>query len=368
MKSTIIFTLLLCLLSTMPAISEAKEDPKDTVIIELENEARIIIYTKNKVQLKEIEKYDINEMIRDLNKAISKEDIEYIELEDKDGKKYTNDTTIYYDDGDKTARIRLGGLELEMDTDEIDDWDDLEDEFERREDFKKYSYVDRKVDRTRSMFNIELGTSNWLENGNEFPNESGLPYSVRPWGSWYVGLNAIKRTWVGGPLFLDWGFGVTWYNWKLEDENFIIQEGDDQIEFIENTDPDVNPIKSKLTASYVNFNLVPMFDFAKGSRYVKTYERGSFRFKSHKKRGVRFGVGGYVGYRIASHSKFVYTDGGGREKDKDRGNYYLTNLRYGVRAQFGWKGVDLFANYDLNETFANNNGPDLNAISFGIIF
>ena len=361
----ILYILFISLVVLVPKAEAA--DPADTVIIELENDSRIIIYTKNKVQLKEIEKYDINKMIRDLNKTISKDDIDYIELEDEEGNRYTNDTTIYYDDGDKTARIRLGGMELEMDTEYIDDWEDVEDEFERREDFKKYTYIDRKVDRTRNMFNVELGTSNWLENGETFPNESAEPYSVRPWGSWYVSLNSINRTWVGGPLFLDWGFGVSWYNWKLEDNTFIITKGDDEVEFIPG-DPNIDPIKSKLTASYVNFNLVPMFDFAKGSRRVKTYERGSFRFKSHKKRGIRFGVGGYVGYRIASHSKFVFEDGGGREKDKERGNFYLTNFRYGLRAQFGWKGIDLFANYDLNETFANNRGPDLNAISFGIIF
>ena len=111
-----------------------------------------------------------------------------------------------------------------------------------------------------------------------------------------------------------------------------------------------------------------MFDFAQGRRKVDAIERGAFRFKRSKKQGFRFGVGGYAGYRLGSRSKFVFKDGGNKEKDINRNNFYLSNFRYGIRAQMGYKGVDFFANYDLNKVFAQDKGPDLNAISFGIIF
>jgi hypothetical protein len=341
-------------------------DPADTVIIELENDSKVIIYTKDKYELKEIQKYDLNRMVRDLSRKVSSSNSKYLEMENDDDS-YKVDTTIVYQDGSKTARIRLGNVELGVDTDDIEDWDDLENEWDRNDDFKRYSYVDRNIDRTKNYFNVELGTNNWLIDGTDFPQDTGEPFAVRPWGSWYVGLSSINKTWIGGPLFLDWGFGVSWYNWKLQDDSYQIVKGEDLIEFVE-TDPNYDPIKSKLAATYVNFSMVPMLDFARGRKKVDALERGPFRVKRSKRQGFRIGGGGYVGYRLGSRSKYVYKEDGNREKDIDRGDFYLTNLRYGIRAQVGWKGVDFFANYDLNEVFAEGRGPDLNAVSFGIIF
>jgi hypothetical protein len=81
----------------------------------------------------------------------------------------------------------------------------------------------------------------------------------------------------------------------------------------------------------------------------------------------RFGLGGYAGYRLGSKTKYVFTDEGSKRKLKDRDNYHLNNWRYGLRMQIGYRGIDLFANYDLNELFISNRGPALNAFSFGVI-
>ena len=48
-----------------------KTDPKDTVVIELENGSKIMIYTKNRVELEELQAYNVNEMIRDLNRSLT---------------------------------------------------------------------------------------------------------------------------------------------------------------------------------------------------------------------------------------------------------------------------------------------------------
>lgn len=338
----------------------------DTVVITLDDDTKIVIYTANKEDLKSIEKYDLNKMIRDLNNRVSSSNSTYILLEDRNGNAYLKDTTIVYQDGKASTDIRLGNLEFSVDGEGIDDWDDLEDRWDRDDDFKSYSYIDRDIDRTRNYFNVEIGTNNWLLNGESFPNDTNEPFAVRPWGSWYVGLASINKTWVGGPLFLDWGFSGTFYNWKLEDDTFQVVRGDTETQFLP-VAANIDPIKSKLAATYLNFQLVPMFDFARGSRKVRAYERGGFSFKRSSKQGFRFGGGGYAGYRLGSRSKLVYKEDGDREKDISRGNFYLTNFRYGVRVQMGYKGMDFFANYDLNNVFAEGRGPKLNAVSFGII-
>lgn len=212
---------------------------------------------------------------------------------------------------------------------------------------------------TTHDFSIDLGMNNWVEDG-EFPNDNNAPYSVRPWGSWYVGLNAINDTHIGGPLHLEWGVGVSWYNFKFENEATRISEGNDVVVFSE-APADIDSKKSKLTASFVNASLVPMLRFSERRNRRRGWDRWD-RFDNRG--GFRIGAGAYAGYKISSYTKTVVDD---RNRDKDRDGFYLNNVRYGVRLQMGYRGVDIFANYDLNEVFVSNKGPQLNAFSFGVI-
>ena len=363
----IITTLLAIALFALPKTTQASGTEGDTVIIELSNKSKILIYTEDKEALKDLQQYDINRMIADLNKALGSKKIEKVELQDENGNKYMKDTTLIIGESEVKTRIKIGNLELMVDA---DDWDEVEDEFDDDLPVTRYNYEEKSIDRTSHFFNVDIGMNNWLNNGGKFPSAEN--YTVKPWGSWYVALNSVNRTWVTGPLFAEWGFGFSWYNWKMEDPNIVAEKGPDNIEFIDVqlANPDISGIKSRLTAPYVNVSFVPMLDFAKGKRKVKNLERGSVSFKTYKKQGIRFGVGGYAGYRIGGNTKFVYREDGKKQKDKDRGNYYLENFRYGVRAQVGYKGLDLFAMYDLNNVFTGIRGPEggqgLQAITFGI--
>lgn len=368
MKTIITACIAFMLLSGTGIVRASDTTDGDTVVIELNNKSKIIIYTADRVALKDLEAYDLNKMVEDLNDALGSKKIEKIELEDKNGRKYLKDTTIVFGDGNVKTKIKIGNMELLVDA---DDWDELEDEFDDDLPVKKYDYQERSIDRTRHYFNIDVGLNNWME-GNQFPDADGQPYTVKPWGSWYFALNSVNRTWVSGPLFLDWGLGVSWFNWKMQDANIMVEKGLESIEFIDATiaNPEIDGIKSRLSAPYVNVNFVPMLDFAKGRRRVKNLERGSVNFRTYKKQGLRFGVGGYAGYRIGGNTKFVYREDGEKQKDKNQNNYYLENFRYGIRAQVGFKGLDLFATYDINSVFAGDRGPNggdgLNAITFGI--
>lgn len=350
------------LILLIPLVSLAEKDPKsDTVIIELNNNSKIVIYTKGRADLADLQKYDINQMIRDLNSQLS-DSVEYLVINDE-GKEYVDDsrdTSVRLErDG---VRLNLGGLSVEVDPDEMDDFDE-DDWYDR----KKITYDAERVDRTTHHFNMDIGLNNWLEDGS-FPNANNSPYSIKPFGSWYVGLNSTNRTWVAGPIFLEWGLGISWYNWKLEDSDFRVVEADTRIDFVQN--PDQSGIKSKLTASYLNASVVPMFDFSRGRKKVTSLEADGIRIKRYSRKGIRFGLGGYVGYRLGSHTKFIYKENGKRNRDKEGDNFFLENLRYGLRAQVGWKGVELFGTYDLNEVFSTGSGPTdspgLNAVSFGI--
>jgi len=366
MKPLLVF-LMMAVVSTTMAFNGGKPK-KDTVIIELSNKSKIVIVTESKEDLAALQNYNINQMIKDLNEQLS-DSVEFMEI--NEGKAYVNeDEEVELKDweiNDDKVRVKLGGLEVDVDPDEIDDWD--EDDWEDR---KKVTYEAKRVDRTSHHFNIDLGINNWVEDG-QFPDGDDAAYSVKPFGSWYVALNSVNRTWIGGPLFLDWGLGVSWYNWKLQDPDFRIIEGDNQIELV--SDPEVNGIKSKLTASFVNVHVVPMFDFSRGRKKVTSYESSGVRVRRYSKQGFRFGLGAYAGYRLGAHTKFRFKQGGNSDRDKESDNFFLENFRYGLRGQIGWKGLELFAMYDLNEVFSPGRGPQnpetgqaarLNAITFGV--
>ena len=59
---------------------------------------------------------------------------------------------------------------------------------------------------------------------------------------------------------------------------------------------------------------------------------------------------------------------GDNQKVRKKGSFNLNELQYGVQAQLGVKGVNLFARYALSEMFDAGTGPELNGISFGIVF
>jgi hypothetical protein len=353
----------------------AYANPADTVIIELENNTRIIIYVEDAEGLKDLENYDINAMLRDLNMTIdsSDSDTRHLVIEDESGENYLSDTTIVLEnkngvsyDHDRDNEIQINLLNYRF-TGKIKDWDEYEDEFDDWEDGPEFNKSTRFEEGPRSFskFAFEFGMNNYLENG-DFPDANGAPYAVRPWGSWYVALGWSRANYVTRTLFFEWGGNISWYNFKLEDDQIFIHKGIDMVEF--------NPLpseysgrKSKLTASFLNASFVPMFDFSHNKRKVKSLESGSFKIENYKKQGFKIGVGVYGGYRLGSHSKVKFKKDGDIDINKEHSSFYLQNWRYGLRMRMGIKSLDLFFNYDLNELFSKGRGPELNAFSFGII-
>jgi hypothetical protein len=80
---------------------------------------------------------------------------------------------------------------------------------------------------------------------------------------------------------------------------------------------------------------------------------------------VTFGVGAYVGVRLASYTK-VKPEGG--ETTRDHGAYNTNSLRWGLTAEAAWgEDTGLFLRYEPGTTlFKANQGPNVNIWSVGI--
>ena len=313
----------------------------DSVVIKVGESSSVRIVIRDKKDLETLKFYDFQALMNDMIKK----------LEDRDTSTIKSPSTEYLKNTDNV---------WENDPAELKEWDEDESEKDVHVDVNTSISEKRSYKRTYHSIAFDLGMNNYLEGGTgNFPDGSNALYTVRPWGSWYVGINSVLRTRVGGKFFLEWGGGISWYNFKFQKDNITISKDDVSVIFAEDLRPE-NFTKSKLTATYLNASLIPVIDFGANRR------KPSIVSDNHG-RSFRFGVGPYVGYRIDSYSKLVYNDSSNdKQKEHNHDNYYLNNIRYGLRLQLGFRSTDFFISYDMNDLFIENKGPKLNAFSFGV--
>jgi hypothetical protein len=358
MKSRIILLVLL-----LVSASAVRAQKQDTVIISIAKTSKIIFTIQDRSDIQVLKHYNFQDLFEDVLKKLEKNDTTDLVNNREEDKREdivveADTVTIVITDPDRRTEDR--DRDDDGDTDGSEDDDDRYSRGDDDDDNNDHNDWDvhfgsRRWGRTWQSFNFDLGTNNYLEDGN-FPGSDEL-YSVRPWGSWYIGFSSVQSTRIAHRFFIQWSLGMNWYNFKFENDDIKIIKTDDGVVFAQD-DRDANFIKSKLTASYINAALIPMLDFGDNGRKHRFWEDSN---------SFRIGVGPYIGYRVGSHTKQVYNDGG-REKDKDRDSLHLNNFRYGARLQVGFRSTDLFFNYDISELFATDKGPKLNAFSFGVIF
>jgi hypothetical protein len=314
-----------CMLITVVTVFAQKTD---TVIVELAKTSRMVFTIRDKSDLEQLKQYDFQALFDDILAKLDKSDTVIVVVNEKREAVVTENS----EDWAKTDIV----ITNDDDNDNDDD--------------RKRSYR-----RTTHVFDIDLGLNSYLEDG-KFPDEEGQPYAVRPWGSWNIGLTSVLRTRFTRHFAMQWGLGVSWNNFKFQNDKTVVVKDEDGVTFEEDY-RDVSFVKSKLGVTYLNVSAIPTLTFG-GHRIDR-------RWKSYSS-GFRIGAGPYVGYRIGSSTKLVYEEDGDRHRDRTRDNFYLNNLRYGVRLQIGIRSADFFFAYDMNELFAAGKGPKLNAFSFGI--
>jgi hypothetical protein len=340
-------SLTIVLMAVIPILSLAQAD---SVIINVGESSTVIFSIGDRKDLETLKQYDFQSVVNDL----------VTKLENQDSTKLDKPAETYLKEPEPAVETSRVG------DDDDDDNEEWEESWERRRDQNRNDYRDMKryegrnnyySKRTRHSFNFDFGLNNYIA-----VEEEKIPdiedYTVKQWGSWFVGLNATERTRMGRTFFLEWGGGVSWYNFKFQNEAVLMSMDTVSVKFT----PDLSEtdyVKSKLTACYLNVFTVPVFDFGGNSRKPMFFDG------SHSE-SFRIGLGPYAGYRIDSYSKSVYKEEGDKRKNRNHENFYLENFRYGLRFQLGFRDADFFFNYDLNELFTDGRGPKLNAFSFGI--
>lgn len=338
----------------------ASASERDSIIILFGKKTQIVIQSQDREELKKLKNFDFNDLISQVI-AVT-EATQHTSSAAKDTSFVVNGDTIVMkgnevvvkdnEDSNKvTFSIRIGKETDETSKVEIKEEDStvviIRSRTTPKIRVKSEREERRRNRRTDKEFVLDLGLNNYLENG-QFPDENNAVYGLRPLGSRYIALGYQFQTRIGSrksPLSINYGLELSANNFMF-DTDARIRKSDTQVTF-EETNLDLK--KNKLTVLYISLPVMPMLHFGNNN--------------------FRIGAGGFVGYRMHSYSKIMYFEDGKR-KDHEQSNYNLSNFRYGLVAQVGFKGINLFAKYDLNPLFTPGKGPsinnDLHALSFGI--
>lgn len=212
---------------------------------------------------------------------------------------------------------------------------------------KEYVYK-----RTTSQFVFALGVNRLVTDG-EIDNDN---YKWRSdfyeWGiTWNT--RVLKNN---NLLHAKYGLSLQYNNLRPENDKIFVKDGGQTYLTDSGIDLDVSRLR------YVNL-VVPVhleLDFTpKSVNGDRTY------FPTH--RSVRLGVGGYAGVNVKEKQILKYEQNDHKVRHKEKGNFNVNDFVYGVSAYVGYGEVSLYAKYDLQPVF-NNNEIDQNNLSLGIRF
>jgi hypothetical protein len=212
----------------------------------------------------------------------------------------------------------------------------------------------RSEKRTTSQFVLAFGANNLVT--NKAVANSDFYYWQSHFFEW--GFTHNTRIFKNDNLLhLKYGFSVMYNNICPTDNRYFVPAGNGQ------TNLEVFPYELEDSRFKNVYLVVPLhleFDFS-GNKS----RNGTTGFSTHK--GVRFGIGGYGGFRIKSKQKMYYNIDDDKIKIKTKGDFNANDFIYGVSTYLGYKETSLYLKYDLNPLFENN-VIDQNNISLGVRF
>jgi hypothetical protein len=220
--------------------------------------------------------------------------------------------------------------------------------------FKRKNKPRRFDRRTTSDMVFAIGLNNSLIDGKGLDKS---PYQVAGSGfvelGWAWKYRLLKES---NAMRLKYGFSFQWNKLNAKDNLYFQQNGNQTVlaEFPE----DLNKSEFRVT------NLVFPLHFEFGPS-KKIERKNYFRYSTYK--NFKVGLGGYGGFRIASQQKLKYKEDGDRVKQKIRRNYNTSDFVYGLSGYVGVGQVSLYAKYDLNPLFKNQE-VEQNNISLGVRF
>jgi len=214
---------------------------------------------------------------------------------------------------------------------------------------------EKKFDkRTTSKLVVAFGFNNLITEGESFSDTE-----IKIGGSRFFELGWAWKTRVfkdSNWLRFKYGFSFSWDGLKPDDNQYYVDTGEETILVVH----EQNLNKAKLRVDKL---IIPMhFEFGPSSK--KEYPN-YFRYSTHKQ--LKFGIGGFVGFKMSSRQKLKYSEDGSKKKEKIKASYNTNSVMYGLSSYIGWGWTALYLRYEINPIFKNNI-VDQHNISMGLRF
>ncbi|NND88078.1 MAG: hypothetical protein HKM28_02400 [Flavobacteriaceae bacterium] len=208
--------------------------------------------------------------------------------------------------------------------------------------------------RTTSEFVFAVGFNNVIIDGQTLDDS---PYKTA--GSRFAELGVAWKTRVfenSNWLRLKYGFSFQFNGLKPTENRYFVDTGAE-------TELQTYPIDLDKSKFRMDNLVVPVhFEFGPSKKIQKdTY----FRYETYD--FIKVGVGGYAGVNLRTIQKLKFSENGEDVKQKLKGSYNTNNFIYGISGYIGWRGMAVYAKYDLNTIFKDNPVEQRN-VSLGLRF
>lgn len=256
-----------------------------------------------------------------------------------------NEVLIVEENGD-TVKVRLGSKGISI----VEGKDGTEIKVIEMDEARKTPSTKKKKFRPH-FAGLEIGLNNYLTpDGSLSLPPDQLYMDLNTGKSWNWNLNVIDYGFGLGTdkIGIATGLGFEFINYNFDGQNSIRKDPDtgNIIPYV----PDYagNIVKSKMNIAYVTAPLLLEFQIPAGKKRI------------HISGGVIGGV------KMWSNTKLKYKVSGEKSKEKAKGDYNLSPLRWGFTARVGYRMINLYANYYMTPLFKENRGPELYPFSVGL--
>lgn len=266
--------------------------------------------------------------------------------DDEEGVSISMDEVVKEEKRD-TTKIKLGDKDISIIEDEEGTSVEIRDTEKKKDDDKK-AMKKKKFKGHWSGF--ELGLNNFFD--SDFSMSRPAEYSwmdLNTGKSWNVNLNFYQKSFglVGNRFGIVTGIGFELNNYHFDGDN-TIHEVDGVVQTSDLSS--LSLTKSKLTTTFLNVPLLLELQIGPEKRSKRIHLSGGI-------------IGGL---KLGSHTKYVYRDEGRKEKVKNRDDFNINSLRYGLTFQVGYKTASVYGTYYPTPFFEKNKGPELYPFNIGL--
>tara|TARA_B110000503_G_C7101191_1_gene393843 strand:- start:412 stop:1521 length:1110 start_codon:yes stop_codon:yes gene_type:complete len=225
---------------------------------------------------------------------------------------------------------------------------------ERRKERSGSKHKKQRTTTTQVVF--AMGVNNVLEN-DQLSSLNDSEYKL--WQSHFYELGWTWKTRFSENLsnfYAKYGVSFLWNNLRLDDNQYHAKNGD--ITIVETFSNQLS--ESRLRHVQMNFPVHLEWNFSKN----KTYNDGRVKYKTN--RSARFGVGGFVGFKLGTRQYLEFIDANGVDvKEVQKDNFNMNTINYGLSTYIGYRSTSFYVKYDLNPLFKDT---ETRNISMGIRF